>query len=106
MTLDAEDILTDARLRTETLGLEVIPSSERAYDRAETAILLAPEPPKPAPQESLPRVNAPSMVAATEIAVERHRASRGPDRINIVLVVIGAVLVLIAVAIVVGAVSH
>lgn len=105
MTLDADDILTDARARTELLGIDDIPPTELAYERAETAILLAPEPPPPAPRELPPRMSAPSIVSATEIAVERPR-SRRTDNTNLVLLVVGGVLFVIAAAIVIGALSH
>jgi hypothetical protein len=103
LSLVADDILTDARARTEILPGLLPPMHEAPFERADTSILLAPPPPViGAP--SVPDAPAPVAPAAVEAA--RSSSPPASDSGNLPLIIVSVVLFLIAAAIVVGSLSH
>ena len=107
LSLVADDILTDARARTEILAPGLLPPMHEApFERADTAILLAPPPPViVAP--SVPDVrSAAAPVAEARVAVAPSVSPPASDSGNLPLIIVSVVLFLIAAAIVVGSLSH
>jgi len=104
LSLVADDILTDARARTEILAPGLLPPMHEApFERADTAILLAPPPPViVAP--SVP--DAPAPVAPAGVEAARSSSPPASDSGNLPLIIVSVVLFLIAAAIVVGSLSH
>ncbi len=104
LSLVADDILTDARARTEILAPGLLPPMHEApFERADTAILLAPPPPAIVPPANL---DAPPALPASAAASAPSVSPTAPDSGNLPLIVVSIVLFLIAAAIVVGSLSH